>query len=380
MAGKEGRVYYYDIDVLRGVLMSLGVVLHAAAYLLPGKADRRVALGVEAEVYNYLLQLIHLFRMPAFFIIAGFFCAMVLERYPPSVILRQRAIRLLVPALFCGLTTNLVLGTLSASGSHGGPQELQYWLGGQWLSHLWFLPVLYCYTVLFSILPAGSAKTADGRLPMAWVLLAVYLIYPVLCFIFIRLGWRLNAWPWGEYWFGILKMPDFFQYFPAFLLGVVLWRHGDIKALSRGRALLLHAGIGGLCLWGFFSSEADVAALAYLQELSGYLAAIPLSFLSIAAFDRIIQGPSRLGKFAAESSYTVYLLHMPILVILAAWIKEWGIQSPHMVFWFLFIATTVLCLAVHILIARSRLASLLFNGRYTPALGRSGQATVVRTG
>lgn len=187
------KIHFHDVDILRGALMALGVILHAAVYLSPGTASPRIQLGLSAELYGFLVQVIHYFRMPAFFLIAGFFTTMLLERYSASTVMQRRAVRLLVPTLACGLTFNILLGYLSWPQNSQSFVSPAYWLSGQWLSHLWFLPQLYLYTIILAVLPAISKWRPSQEAPPAIVvLLGIYILYPSASFLAMRIGWAAN--------------------------------------------------------------------------------------------------------------------------------------------------------------------------------------------
>jgi len=82
--------------------MSLGVLLHTANIYQPGILAR---LDVEEHwLFGALSNAIHVFRMPAFFWVAGYFCAMTLARSGPSGLLESRLPRLIVPLLTTLLT------------------------------------------------------------------------------------------------------------------------------------------------------------------------------------------------------------------------------------------------------------------------------------
>ena len=66
---------YYGLDALRGGMMMLGIVLHAAEFYiaapppaLPMPTDRNTSY-----VFDLVFHFIHSFRMPTFFVLAGFF-------------------------------------------------------------------------------------------------------------------------------------------------------------------------------------------------------------------------------------------------------------------------------------------------------------------
>ncbi len=94
----------HDLDALRAVAMLLGIVLHASLAYVPGipwpVQDTRPApwLGL-------MFLAIHGFRMPLFFLVSGFFTAMLWRRRGPGAMLEQRYKRVFVPLVlgFCTL-------------------------------------------------------------------------------------------------------------------------------------------------------------------------------------------------------------------------------------------------------------------------------------
>ena len=89
---------YHGFDLLRSVAMFLGVVIHAPLVY----ADRVVAREVVPMVANLpeleewigvILLWIHSWRMPTFFLIAGFMSILVIERTTASFFLRDRILR-----------------------------------------------------------------------------------------------------------------------------------------------------------------------------------------------------------------------------------------------------------------------------------------------
>jgi len=115
----------HDLDALRAVAMLLGILLHASLAYVPGipwpVTDTRPApwLGL-------LFLAIHGFRMPLFFLVSGFFTAMLWQRRGPGAMLAQRYQRVFVP-LVLGFCTLLPLfdwvATRSPGATAGGQQE-----------------------------------------------------------------------------------------------------------------------------------------------------------------------------------------------------------------------------------------------------------------
>ena len=74
---------FYDLDVLRAVTMFLGIVLHAGVFVLP-EAIPIWPIHDEAATgdptYKLVIEALHAFRMPVFFLLSGFFCTLLWQR------------------------------------------------------------------------------------------------------------------------------------------------------------------------------------------------------------------------------------------------------------------------------------------------------------
>jgi surface polysaccharide O-acyltransferase-like enzyme len=91
-----------DLDALRGVAMLLGIVLHALLSFIP------TPWPVQDTRQNGLFFIpyaaIHMFRMPLFFLISGFFTMFILQRHGLGGMIRQRVQRILLPLLLAMIT------------------------------------------------------------------------------------------------------------------------------------------------------------------------------------------------------------------------------------------------------------------------------------
>ena len=87
----------HDLDALRAFAMLIGVGLHAALAYLPNEA------GGEEQTVELTLALfvlgVHGFRMPVFFVMSGFFTAMLWRRRGLFPLLEHRFKRILIPFL-----------------------------------------------------------------------------------------------------------------------------------------------------------------------------------------------------------------------------------------------------------------------------------------
>ena len=91
---------YFGLDALRGGMMMLGIVLHAAMLYL---ASPPPTMGIQTDrnnsvVFDLVFDFIHSFRMPTFFVLSGFFTALLVEKRGVWGTLKNRASRSAQPA------------------------------------------------------------------------------------------------------------------------------------------------------------------------------------------------------------------------------------------------------------------------------------------
>ena len=94
---------FHDFDALRGYAMLLGIVLHGLMSFMVIPFWPAQDRNQNTEVCGTILRFIHGFRLPLFFLISGFFTAMLWRKRGLKGLLKQRAIRILIP---------LVVGTI----------------------------------------------------------------------------------------------------------------------------------------------------------------------------------------------------------------------------------------------------------------------------
>ena len=96
----------HDLDALRAIAMLLGIVLHSALSFAP--IPWIVQDSQQSQFFYYLFSFIHGFRMPLFFLISGFFTAMLWRKRGLLALFKQRSKRILLP-LILGMWTIIPL-------------------------------------------------------------------------------------------------------------------------------------------------------------------------------------------------------------------------------------------------------------------------------
>ncbi len=133
-------------------MLLLGIPFHASEiYRLSG--GWHVDSPEDSFAVTLLGCAVHVFRMPAFFMLAGFFAAMMLERRGDAAWLRERCVRLGVPLVFTLLAFGWLEAAIPDMRALGiVPAIERAFAAGpaSWSHHRWFLVVLllYCFSAV----------------------------------------------------------------------------------------------------------------------------------------------------------------------------------------------------------------------------------------
>lgn len=372
------------LDNLRGLMMWLGIVLHVGAIHMAGPSplpwrDNRTAPWVDA-----LVAFIHTFRMPVFFILAGFFVALLVHRRGTRAMLVNRLRRLGLPfAVFwlpvftaCVVCALLFMHRV-ARGSWGldlalipvGPSVPT----GPNTMHLWFLWMLLWFSVLTAgvlrlapRLPPALPRAVHGllqRLALAWWGFAVLALPLALAGAFYPLGVVV---PSGAF---VPPPAEWLHNGLFYLLGYTAYARQQALFASFMRRWPLYAALG---LAFFVATGVLVQLLGHPPRAGfGWPLAIALvyncaswlwSFALIGAFLHFLQRPYTPLTYLADSSYWVYLVHMPLTIGFGALL--YGLPWPTFTKLSLnVLATTAVCLASYHLLVRFTAVGALLNGR-----------------
>lgn len=118
----------HDLDALRAIAMLLGIVLHAALSFAP--IPWTVQDSQQSDVYYMLFAGIHGFRMPLFFMLSGFFTAMLWRKRGLRALIKQRLRRIALPLCLGCLTIVPAMWAVSyvvSQPSPGGSQNAAIW-------------------------------------------------------------------------------------------------------------------------------------------------------------------------------------------------------------------------------------------------------------
>ncbi|MGQ7296384.1 acyltransferase family protein [Quadrisphaera sp. KR29] len=314
------------LDALRAVALGLGIVLHTLAPFLPG-TTWFTPDPVFAPAADVATSVIHLFRMVLFMMLAGYFGRLVLTRRGAAAYARDRTTRILVPLfVFSPLVLMSIIGIEELARRLRGdpdplpplPTGIPFWLFRD-PAHLWFLWVLVQVFVLVLVVRAVVVACAGRERAARWADRAgAALVLPG--------GVALAALPYlvalllqGTARYGVVQ-PSHLDvmastltcYAGAFVVGWLL--HARPDALSRlvaswpahlGAALLLTP------LFVLLKDTGPIGVTAPVGALAGWAWCYGL----VGLFLRALSGGSPRVRYLADSSYWVYIAHLPLTAV-----------------------------------------------------------------
>ncbi len=352
---------YHGLDLARAVFMLLGVVYHSAL-VYQSEAQWRVSYGQGARVFDYLQMVIHDFRMPAFYMIAGFFFVLVVDKYGAEKAIKSRLTRLAVPLFAVGLTLNLVMNHLSQREFAEG---VNYWLQGEWLGHLWFIGNLIVYSLLFAPLAGLFCHTTEKH-SHVWDVALLFLVVPLLSTVLASLAAAVYD---GRILF--VTTYTLLKFIPYYVFGMYLFSlRGHLKQFfSFGRSCA--AALAYLLLTVASRKLDHLLPGDFLLDYIHAVAGGCLAFSAIGALNAVAR-ESRLVSRIVAASYTIYLLHQPLVVVLFYLVEP--IPLPPFLS-FLLLSSLVFWLSYFChqqLVLRSALLLFLLNG-ILPRRPRAGK-------
>lgn len=380
MAGALQREH--DWDMLRALLMVLGVPYHASmAY------NANVIWDIHSPDTSALLTflggILVTFRMPAFFIVAGYFAVMMLDRKPVGAWLANRYQRLGIPfvtSLILLIPPQIILIHLAeaftghaqlASALEVAHTEVVH-PSAEWIMHLWFLPSLIAYCTMLALVrsmnnwPFIRQAMVQFRIwlesrrdVLFLVVLALVMVWELtLRAAFIELS-RLGP---GLPSAAARGLDPYLRYLPYFVIGATLRHEPAMRhafRLPKGWVVPMAACLAAAI--AAFTRERGIEILDLVNSFATGAAAVTVSRLLIGYAHHHWNRPNEHIDRIVDASFTIYLLHHPIIYALATafLLVAW----PPMVE-FAIIGTTagLLSYGAHRLIRRNPIALLLFNG------------------
>jgi len=382
------RLHY--LDNLRGLAMLLGLFFHAAIAYSPLMDNLWMSASTDNSVIlDSLAFFTHMFRMELFFFIAGFFAILLIEKRGTKEFLKNRGKRILAPFLiFLPLIQATVIGGIIwairnveklspmlqfIAEMANNPDATQPPFSTM---HLWFLFNLFMFCIVIAVIN----KTGFLNSPLLTKLVkaeTIILVFPL--FLIPSLYSQIfphpaperiypELWSFGFYGLFFLLgamvfhrqqlLDDFKKYgFPLFLLSIVLYSYYYLQMPVEVKISDMIASING--------PTQDLDHLI-ASSLEAYISVF-MTIVCLVAGQRYLNKKNRVIRYIADSSYWIYILHLPLLFYI-----QYLLLDVHWNLWIEFtisvLGTFFIGLITYTLLIRSTPIGTLLNGKRHPFL------------
>jgi glucans biosynthesis protein C len=372
MESNQKRFLY--IDNLRIILMVLVVLSHAAITYGPIGFWYYYERTEFASTYflAFFVCLMQTFLMGLFFMISAFFTPSSLERKGPKNFLIDRFKRLGIPLIFYILIISPLIQYFDYLIIKG--ERTNYFIfyyekvlknGIIDVGPLWFLQVLFIFSILYAILNEiilrilnDKRKSAlkfpsDKNIFIAIIILAFTTFFVRLKFPIDSITVRLN--------FGLAP-----QYVFLFVMGILAFNNSWFEAITIKKAKFWFSiTIITIFFWPLFiflnkSSGFGVEIFmgglnwqSFIYALWEAVLSISISLCLIFLFRDKLNFQTKLLNAIAKSAYSVFIIHSLVIVLLSYSLKDLAFH-PLIKFLIVAFAGTVLCFLIGFFVVRIR--------------------------
>ena len=367
--------------------MLLGLVLHSAlTYNVTNHGDAWSLKDPETThiFSDSLVFIIHSFRMPIFFLVAGFFGSMLFYERRPIGMIKNRISRIVLPfVVFLLLLWPITIIAFGYTGAVFSFEEnpLKFAiepLSDIWsfiprtTSHLWFLYYLALITgttvIIGLLLQKGSGLTQMITKIFNWLIqrpIVRIVFFSILIFLllfFLKTS-MIDA--------SVSLKPDirtFLYFFFFYIMGWVLFKSKhQLNTFVRYDWISIFIGLVLLTLHGYSIQNSGVAPNSNSIILILYSSVVVtlFTFGITGLFIRYGSKHSKIMRCLSDSSYWVYLVHLPLTAFFPSLI--WQLSLPAVAkFLIVLFATTLICFLSYHYLVRGTFIGEFLNGRRYP--------------
>tara|TARA_Y100000590_G_scaffold294172_1_gene331463 strand:- start:123 stop:1295 length:1173 start_codon:yes stop_codon:yes gene_type:complete len=368
---------YHGLDSVRAVAMMLGIILHAALPYMDVGGGIWPSDKEDSLLLAIIVQFIHLWRMPLFFILSGFFAGLLAEKHSWTYWGKNRAIRIGIPILIfsplMGLTMPWIFG-------YGFTRELHFYYSNEGMPyHLWFLWHLLIIGAALGVhktigfitgkllsavnlhqLIALSRKIKSGvnklvfkpRLPLILILILTSLSLssngtelfenPISTGIYFAFGYSLY---WNKTLFAFIK-----SHWEKYLVASIL-------------LFLVHTALEENFTSLDFESYDGLMWIAFLLVKISNAVFFSLAFIGLAEERFGSYKPA--VRYISDGSYWIYLIHLPVVTFITFSMFEFRLAAE-IKFLIATSLTSIICLLTYKYFVRSSFVGKLLNGKQHP--------------
>jgi len=341
LPGNNIRLDY--LDAVRSFALILGVIFHSSLSFIPVFIGWAVMDISTSGIVSIFMMIIHSFRMELFFLIAGFFSHMKFHKHGVQALLKSRLVRIILPFIIGWFLLKPLIISCWIMGAESMRGDVNI-LNGLWAgfislaelpqdlftgTHLWFL--YYLLIISFSVIllriliglhkPLYSKLTHWGDSTIFWLsnspMANFVIVIPSAACLWFMDHWGVDT-PDKSL---IPDIPVSLLYGTFFLFGWLLNRHSSL--MEKFAALTWHKLIIGLIAivmsTVLSSFQMKFGHAYYLYAKAGFVLSYAVMMWSLVSItigvcQRLFSRSNSSVRYIADSSYWLYLIHLPIVV------------------------------------------------------------------
>jgi glucan biosynthesis protein C len=340
---KTGDIRYNSFDALRACMMILGLVLHTVlsyTTYTEGFFANFFKDSFTSRVCDGLLWWIHIFRMPVFFVMAGFFALLVFKKKGRKLFIKNRLNRIVYPLLVAWIILNPFIRIaftfpeyISDLGLTGALKQafnkilLSPWgLGPLHLWFLYFLALFYMLMLIVFKLP-DPIKNIINKVFCEVMKLRLRVLFFALITIVLLLFMEAGTFDTPRRFIPI-NPGVFFSYFYFFSFGILLYKNRDlVESLKKDIWILPILSFAAFAVHFYFVDIAQYPKNIntfniVMASVSGGICCWLCIFSVTGVFLKYLENGNKLFRATSDASYWVFLIHFPIVLLLI------GIAAP----------------------------------------------------
>ena len=369
------------IDNWRSALIIL-VVLHHIALVYGAGAPFYYSEPPLNDPLAFLILLVFIlinqsWFMGALFLISGYFTPGSFDRKGLGSFLKDRLLRLGIPLIIF----YFVLSPISSIGYWQMPASLtgittpltwQAYPKLVGLGPLWFVAMLLIFDFGYAAWRVATRNQISQ--PPTYPVLPSYFFIGVFIMVLAIASYLVRiVIPLGKDIFNFPTLAYIPQYLSFFILGIIASRHNWFRTLPSSRGLVgFVTALAALVLLFPIAFSGHLLSLELTPALGNSLGnghwqsavyvlwdstfAVGICLGLITLFRRFLDEPGRFCRFLSQHSYTVYIIHIPIVVFLGVALK--GINfEPLLKFGLAVVIGIPLCFSIAYLVQKIPLVS-----------------------
>ena len=401
----QPSVRYHAMDALRAFALLLGIVYHSAESFEPHHDNWAINDCNPSFLLSIFRHASHSFRLEMFFLMAGFFAFMVYHRRGARSFIWGRINRILIPLVvgwfllfpivgYVWLWGHSISGRLDLMDVPAEFQSFPPWkliigviVSGEFMGnlfdllHLWFLhQLLVIYTIVLAVRSVWVRWIDLHERKIHWIDIwfrrligsrwrLIIFIIPTMSFLWLMDNWTVDT-PRESL---IPHMPTTLLYGGFFLLGWFLYRNKDcldsficgwigyliVAFLLSPLSWALLGLMNNEWAWQNILLKRFVYQLVYSMMMWCYVIGVTGLFM------RLFKKENPVWRYIADSSYWLYLIHLPLVVALQVALAPIDWPSFLKFSLILLIVFPILFITYHYLV-RSTFIGAQLNGRRYP--------------